>query len=320
MPVKITDVPPVEITNELIELENVLNQSIPPKRLEQNLLIATWNIRGFGELTREWVSKPTDSPKRDMHSVLCIAKILSHFDVIAVQEVKENLKALRDTLKVLGPDWSLILTDVTRGSAGNGERLAFLFDTRRVQLSGLACEIVVPAEELGLIDADALTKQFARTPYAVGFQSGGVTFVLVTLHILFGEKAKERIPELKAIADWLADWAKRMNEYEQNFIALGDFNIDERGDLLDKTFIKSGLRVAPPLVDATRSIFNKTKYYDQIAWFTGDNGLPSLSMKCINGGNFDFVGKVLKNRNLTKQSLSFHISDHYPLWAEFSLI
>lgn len=316
----ITETPPVDIKKNIAALEKELLKAIPAKRMEQNLLIATWNIRAFGDLCREWKSGINDSPKRDLESVLCIAAILSKFDVIAVQEVKGNIRALRDTLKVMGNHWSLILTDVTRGAEGNDERLAFLFDNRRVKLSGLACELVVPDEELVNIDENSLRKQFARTPYAVGFKSSSVTFVLCTLHILYGKNAKDRIPELKAIAKWLAKWAKEMNEYEQNFIALGDFNIDERGDVLNKTFIAEGLHVADQLKDCTRSIFDETKYYDQIAWFTGNTGIPELSMKCIKGGNFDFVNKVLKNRNLTKQQLSWHMSDHYPLWVEFSLV
>jgi hypothetical protein len=35
------------------------------------------------------------------------------------------------------------------------------------------------------------------------------TFILVTLHVNYGKQAAERIPELKAIADWLAAWAER---------------------------------------------------------------------------------------------------------------
>jgi hypothetical protein len=48
--------------------------------------------------------------------------------VVAVQEIRGSHKALRHTLTVLGEDWGLILTDVTRRSAGNDERLGFLFD------------------------------------------------------------------------------------------------------------------------------------------------------------------------------------------------
>ena len=32
---------------------------------------------------------------------------------------------------------------------------------------------------------NALEKQFARTPYAVGFKANDKTFVLLTLHVLY---------------------------------------------------------------------------------------------------------------------------------------
>src|SRR5690606_38290309 len=227
------DIPPLEVQQNLQLLREDLDLKLPVKALDRNLLIASWNIRSFGDLTRKWESQPGDSPKRDLHSILCIAEIIKRFDLIAVQEVKANIRALRDTLKVLGSHWSLILTDVNKGDSGNGERMAYLFDTRRVNLSGLACELVVPNEWYGTIDANALNQQFVRTPYAVGFRSLDKTFVLVTLHIKYGSNASDRVKELKGIAKWLADWAGDMNAYDQNLIALGDFNIDARGDLLD---------------------------------------------------------------------------------------
>lgn len=317
----IFDIPPQEVQQNLELLKQDLDVKIPSKKLDKNLLIASWNIRAFGNLTRKWDSDDDDSPKRDLHSILCIAAIIKRFDVIAIQEVKANIRALRDTLKVLGTNWSLILTDVNKGDSGNGERMAYLFDTRRVQMSGLAGELVVPNEWTKTASQDALTEQFVRTPYAVSFKSNQQTFILVTLHILYGKKSSDRIKELKGIAKWLSDWAKDINVYHQNLIALGDFNIDERGDLLDETFISEGLYVPPQLQDetVTRSIFNETKYYDQIAWFNGSGNQPRLSMEFINGGNYDFVGRALSNRTLSKLSLSYHISDHYPLWAEFKL-
>ena len=143
---KILENPPKAIQNDLELLKADLDIKIPSKKLDKNLLIASWNIRAFGNLTRKWISESDDSPKRDLQSVLCIAEILKRFDVIAVQEVKSNIRALRDTLKLLGDDWSLILTDVTKGDSGNGERMAYIFDTRRVKLSGLAGELVIPNE------------------------------------------------------------------------------------------------------------------------------------------------------------------------------
>ena len=102
---KITDRPPAEIAAELEELRAVLDEDVPSKALDRNLLIATWNIRAFGNLTEKWESGEQDSPKRDLHALLCIAEIVSRFDVIALQEVRGNIKALRHMLKWLGPDW-----------------------------------------------------------------------------------------------------------------------------------------------------------------------------------------------------------------------
>lgn len=318
---KISSTPPIEVLGDLKLLKEDLDLKIPSKQLDKNLLIASWNIRAFGNLTRKWESDDDDSPKRDLHSVLCISEIIKRFDVIAVQEVKANIRALRDTLKVLGDHWSLILTDVAKGDSGNGERMAYIFDTRRVQLSGLAGELVIPNEWTKKINQESLDEQFVRTPYAVSFKSNNQTFILVTLHIIYGKKSKDRIKELKGIAQWLSDWAKNINAFHQNLIVLGDFNIDKRGDLLDATFLSEGLFVPPQLQneEVTRSIFNETKYYDQIAWFNGTENQPKLSLEFINGGNYDFVGKTLSNRNISKRSLSYLISDHYPLWAEFKL-
>ena len=162
---EITDKPPDDIEEELEKLREDLDNSIPAKELDRNLLIATWNIRAFGGLTKKWKASSSDSPKRDLHALLCIAEIVSRFDVIAIQEVCGDLRALRHMLKVLNPAWQFLMTDVTRGDAGNRERIAFLFDTRKVRLSGLACELVIPPDELGKIAQDALQEQFARTPY-----------------------------------------------------------------------------------------------------------------------------------------------------------
>lgn len=316
----ISDTPPIEVQEKLKRLSDDLDLKIPVKKLERNLLIATWNLRSFGNLTRKWHTTAEDSPRRDLSSILYIKEIISRFDVIALQEVKSNIRALRDTLKLLGSNWSMILTDVNRGDAGNGERMAYLFDTRRVQLSGLAGEIVVPKEWEEQVEQNALQEQFVRAPFAVGFRSEQKTFILVTLHIKYGKSSKDRIAELQGIARWMNEWAGDMNAYDHNLITLGDFNIDERGDLLTETFISQGLHIPPALQDrkVTRSIFNEQKYYDQIAWFE-KGGRRALSMDFINGGNYDFLPLLWDEPRNTKLQFSFMISDHYPLWSEFSI-
>lgn len=272
-------------------------------------------------MTEKWSSAEDDSPKRDLHALRCITEIVSRFDVVAVQEVQGAIKALRHMLKLLGDDWAFVLTDVTRGARGGGERMAFLYDTRRVKPSGLACELVVPEEWLARgVAEDVLTRQFARTPYAVSFLAGKQTFILVALHVYYGSRASDRRGELAGIAEWMANWARQEAEWNHNLIVLGDFNIDRKGDPNYEAFVSRGLEVPAEMDGLPRTIFfkdDKAKFYDQIAWFTrGSSRLLSLDYTG-RAGHFPFDEVVLTE--LTKQQLSFRISDHYPLWAEFAM-
>ncbi len=315
---------PHPIKTEMEQLRQALDRDVPPKRtVGRNLLIGTWNIKAFGSLTNKWTASKNDSPKRDRRALWAVTEIISRFDVVAIQELKGNLRALRTMMKTLGPDWKFLMTDVTRGDAGNNERMGFVFDSRRVNLSGLAGELVLPEEDMKSVKPDALKRQFARTPYAVSFQAGGETFVLVTLHVDYGKSSTGRVPELKAIAKWLDDWANRTNAYGQNFIALGDFNIDRHEDDLWKAFTSTGLTVPGDLHGVKRSIFAKDndpdlkKYYDQIAWFeTGAR--RKLNMDYVTAGFFDFVPFIYTEKGFAKSTLQHRLSDHYPLWAEFN--
>ncbi len=337
----ITDEIPAEYHHVLRPLRLALDYGsgagVPPRQLDTNLVVGTWNIRAFGGLTRKWRSQAGDSPKRDLLSLLAIAEIVSRFDVIALQEVKGNLAALRELMRWLNhiePSWSFILTDVTAGQRGNDERLAFLFDTRRVQLSGLAAEIVIPPDYSipgrGALTPDEFAGQFARTPYAVAFRTRDRTFVLVSLHVLWGSGPAERLGELEVIAHWLMNWARDEHRFDHNLIALGDFNIDRFDDPLYRAFVSTGLQPPQALWDVPRTIFGTggtAKHYDQIAWFGGGGLVPALSsLRYVgNGGYFDFLPHLqptfLDDRGapLTKSSLSWRISDHYPLWVEFAI-
>jgi len=316
---KITDLPPVYIQQEINELKADLADKIPAKT-KDNILIATWNIRAFGKLTSKWEAIGKDSPKRDLASLLSIIEIIKSFDVIAVQEVKSDIKCLRDTIRVLGEDWSFIMTDVTKGDAGNGERLAFIYNTKRAKLSGLACEIVIPDEELKKgVPLEALDRQFARTPYAVSFKAKNKTFVLLTLHVLFGDNTNDRIGELKAIADWMYDWSKKLKKYNQGLITLGDFNIPQKGDAAYEAFTSRQLYIPDELAEIPRTIFKEQKIYDQIGWFKNSRNKDQLSLQYKQGGIYDFRKTCLKSRNYSMSKLSFRISDHFPLWAEFKI-
>ena len=271
MPTVSVDNPPAQVETVLSGLRSGLGSKIPAKHQGSNLLIGTWNIRAFGGLTEKWESAASDSPKRNLADICAIAEIVSRFDVVAVQETRDDLSALRTLMRRLGPQWSFIVTDVGEGQPANGERLAYLFDTKRVRLTGLAGELVVPEEWFGEIKHGALERQFARTPYAVSFAAGPKAFTLVTLHIVFGKKPADRLTELAAIADWLAERASNPDDFNRNLIALGDFNIDRRDDPNWQAFTDKGLTPPFELLDVPRTIFDKPtdhSFFDQIAWFT----------------------------------------------------
>ena len=110
------DNPTQEVRDDLAALRASLDASpIPAKMLDRNVLIATWNIRAFGEVNPKWLPEATDSPKRSLGHILYIAEIISRFDVVAIEEVKHDLSGLRLLMQALGPDWGFILTDLTRG-------------------------------------------------------------------------------------------------------------------------------------------------------------------------------------------------------------
>ena len=314
---------PLSVRAEMAALREALDASVPRKRqLERNLLVGTWNIKDFGSLTTKWSAGSSDSPKRDYRALWAIAEIISRFDIVAVQEVGGDLRALRTLMKILGANWRMLMTEVTRGGVGGGERMAFIFDMSRAEPSGLAGELVVPAEWLGSIAPGALQRQFARTPYAVSFQAGNATVILVTLHVLYGSAATDRVPELTAIATWMADWAQQVNRWHHNLIVLGDFNIDRRGDALWQAFTSTGLTVPAALHDVRRSIFADAgrpalgKFYDQIAWFTRGPG-ELLDLRLHAAGSFDFVPHLYRDVAMSRAQMQYRVSDHYPLWVEF---
>ena len=214
----------------------------------------------------------------------------------------------------------MITTDTTPTKEGNDERLAFVFDTRRAKPSGLAGEFAEPfVEHTGGI-ADAVGKQFARTPYAVSFLSAGKTFILATLHVIYGSAPADRIGELQAIAERMAGFAGEVANWGHSLICLGDFNIDRQGDPLFDAFTSTGLTPAPGLDVVPRTIFDDPQahhFYDQVAWFTDPQRGPALPLACTGSGTFDFVRQL--QGGLTTTELSWRISDHYPLWVEFSV-
>lgn len=304
----------VEATEDVVRLRRRIAQAnLPPRRTDANIIIGTWNIQKLGGLHADW-GESAGSPKRNLRALALIAEIIRCFDVIALQEVLRETTALRFLMsEFLGPHWAVLLTDVSGGEKGNSERLAYLYDTRRVVPSGLTGEIVLPPSPAGL------PEQFDRTPFLAGFRAGEEHFTLLTAHIRYGTLPTDRLSELQQFAAFTANELRARSRSgksreEPNLLVLGDFNIDRRhGNPLFDAFVENGLWVPEALQKVRTTTGKVAKHYDQIAWFQGEDfGLRPSGR----AGIIDFAGAVYKE--LSQAQVSPRVSDHLPLWIEFT--
>jgi endonuclease/exonuclease/phosphatase family metal-dependent hydrolase len=246
-----------------------LSAEIPAKDAEDNLLLATWNIRDLG--------KPGGGfgyGERLPESYFYIAEILSRFDFVAVQEVNQ-LTVWQRVMDVLGPDWGFIASDVTHESiGGNDERLTYLYDKRKVSFRNVAGEIVLPPKMLVSANEKG-GRQFARTPYFASFQAGWRKFDICTVHIYYGSssgaKLERRIEEIRQIVRYLGSQGDEATDAGKALILLGDFNVaglkhKTMDALLDQGFTVPEKIQEPP--DHQRN-----NYYDQIAFKTAPKAL-----------------------------------------------
>ena len=68
--------------------------------------------------------------------------------MVAVQEVSSDMKGLEKLMSLLKLNWDYFVTDSTEGTAGGGERMAFLYDKSKIKFKNLAGEIVLPVTKL----------------------------------------------------------------------------------------------------------------------------------------------------------------------------
>ena len=325
------------IAERLLVLRDQLDRQIPQKTSTETLLLATWNIREFGD-------------NRLAESIHFIAEIISRFDLVAVQEIARQLNGLTTLMKCLGPNWDYIVTDSTEGTAGGGERMAFIYDKNKVSFKNMASEIVLTKGKQVFE-----TLQFARTPFCVAFQAGWFKFNIATVHIYYGKATdkqieERRLEEIKKAVEFLS---KRSKEEDLSYILLGDFNIpncktDYMSALESKKFF------IPDAIKEHPSNIAKTKHYDQIAFnIKLEPTMEIFDKKNQKAGAFDFTESVYKEEDVeiykqyfspeslivkdkttkemrpkTDQEINdyylnkyrtFQMSDHLPLWVELKI-
>lgn len=274
---------------------------IPPSRLDERILIATWNIRQFG------------AKRRTQAAIHYIAEILSQFDLIGVVELRENLEDLQRVLQVLGPYWRAVYSDMVPDAGGNYERIAYVFDKRAIVFNGLASAAFNPRKKQG---NEYPAVDWWRPPYVASFRSGLFDFVALTAHIRFDAKngEKGRVGELTKVAEWVD--RKHRSEFaeDRDLFVMGDFNIPGLEGPAFKAVTSKGLEIPKVLKEgAFGTNLARDKRYDQILH------LPQYPESFINsGGVLDFYvdnHKPLFPR-LDKDAFTYQLSDHLPLWVQ----
>ena len=321
------------IFKKIKELRAQLKTDLPEKTHSKNILFATWNIRDF--------DKPSYNTRLE-ESYYYIAEIISHFDIVAVQEVYRDLTALKKLMYILGSDYDVIFSDTTEGRRGNDERMAYIFDCRKVKFGGLSGEMVLPPIETKVRGKTKYTHvgQIWRTPMICGFQVGWAKFLLCSVHIQWGSStanSKERIEEISHVAKFLKKRTEDPTSWARKIILLGDFNIFNNRDKTYKSLTDEGFSSPDILKNSYTNLAKKKRQYDQILLRERKD-----RFEVVNGGVFDFSKslfkpeeeKTYKNKMVKKKKkatdkteyysnyknwATHQISDHLPLWLEMKI-
>ena len=289
-------------------------RAIPAKDANR-LLLATWNIANLGAQDR--------GPK----DYALLAEVISWFDLVAVQEVKNNRRGLDGLMAELPASWRTVYSD----AAGNNERMTFVYDSEKVKPRELTGEVAVAPSDLKNVTLPETTVAkfagFDRNPYIVSFQAGTMVFCLVNVHLYYGddtaiEAMERRALEAFAVAQWCKRESKSHYALTPIISALGDFNLPkiDPADPIFKALTRTGLQL-PEHSTQIGSNLAGDEHYDQVAFFPTGAGAKYTGKS----GVFDFDGGVFAGLWATKTPAQFrsfiryYLSDHRPLWAEFGL-
>lgn len=248
--------------------------------------IASFNIQIFGDAKG---SKP--------YVMATLANIIQNFDVVAIQEIRTQDDYFLDNFlrtyvntngkvydKVIGP---------RLGRSNSKEQYAFIYNTANIEVNRRSIFTVNDPDDL--LEREPLVAMFrVRGPPP----DQAFTFVLVDVHT----KPEQAQAECNALAQ-VFQAVRRASGGEDDIILLGDLNADDKhlGDLTRLDGVK-------PIV---RGVFTNTKQnaeYDNIVIHQ-----PSTAEFSGRWGVYD----VQRLQHLAPEQAE-QVSDHYPVWAEFS--
>lgn len=270
--------------------------------------IASFNIQVFGDSK---ASKP--------YVIDELCKIISRFDLVAIQEIRTQddyfIPKFVQRLNQLSGRMYDARVGPRLGNTRSTEQYAFVFDTARIE--------VHPNYVYTIRDPDNLLH---REPMVGFFATRGVpaadrfTFMLVNLHT-DPDVAKEEMDALAQVYSVVRRQPIGANQAtEDDIILLGDFNT-KVPSAPSGSFGRSSRPIKPsdfagigslpdmyPVVQNQPTNVVKTKLHDNIVFHR-----PSTAEYTGRGGVYDIQSLHGLSLDQVKQ-----ISDHLPVWAEFS--
>jgi deoxyribonuclease-1-like protein len=260
-----------------------------PPRGNNTIRVATFNIQVFGE-----------SKLNDPEVMQIIVAILKNFDLIAIQEVRSvSQDVLPQLIELLNAnrqyryDYAL---GPRLGRTSSKEQYAFVFDTQTIEIDRYKLYTVDDPDDL-----------LHREPLVGWFRARGpapdqaFTFSLATVHT----DPDEVDHELDVLDDVFFKVRDDPERREDDVILVGDFNA-KAASLRELGRIKGLVKV---VTGETPTNTLHTAQYDNILFHE-----TATSEFTGRGGVFDF----LREYNLTLQQAE-RVSDHMPVWAEFSV-
>jgi endonuclease/exonuclease/phosphatase family metal-dependent hydrolase len=253
-------------------------------QLTAQITIASWNLENFGKSKSE-------------AEINFIANTLKGFDIIAIQEVvagyggAQAVARLADELNRKGSKWDYRVSDPTSGEDSyKRERYAFIWKTSKVSLAGRPWLEIQYSNEID------------REPFFATFKLKDKLFTLVTFHAIIKNKQPER--EIKYFKFLPAEYP------DKNLIFCGDFNCPESHTVFNP-LKKMGYK---PIFTGQKTSLKMEPVNDECLASEFDNAFyNSGKVNFINSGIVRFYKSFISLKDART------VSDHIPIWFEFSL-
>ncbi len=226
-----------------------------------------------------------------------LADIVRQFDLVAIQEIRSKNEYLIPNFVQLvnqsGRKYAHVIGQ-RLGRTTSKEQYVYIYDTERIDIDPQSIYTVGDPDDM-----------MHRPPFVATFRTRGVhpdeafTFTLVNIHT-----DPDEVPqELSALAE-VYRVVRRSSRGEDDIILLGDFNTDDRN--LGRL---GQLPSVYPLIAGVWTNTRQNKQYDNLIIHH-----PSTTEYSGRSGVFD----VMRRYNLS-QKQALEVSDHFPVWAEFSV-